>query len=109
MSLSPLDPLTYFFASVASTANLVAGRYEEAIRLARQSLNANRLHTPSLRALAVGQVMTGRMSEAHETAGVLRRLEPRLTVREFRERYPGRDSPQAEIFARALLAAGLPA
>jgi TolB-like protein/CRP-like cAMP-binding protein len=109
MSLSPLDPLMYFFASVASTANLVAGRHEEAIRLARQSLSTNRLHTPSLRALAVGQVMSGRTSEACDTVRVLRRLEPRLTVRTFRERYPGRESPQAEIFARALLAAGLPA
>ena len=109
MSLSPLDPLMYFFTSVASTANLVAGRYEEAMRLARQSLGANRLHTPSLRALAVGQVLTGRVADARETVDTLRRLEPRLTVRAFRERYPGRESPQAEIFAGALLEAGLPA
>jgi len=109
MSLSPLDPLMYFFASVASTANLVAGRYPQAIELAKQSLRANRLHTPSLRALAVGQVLSGDIAGARRAVTALRELEPALTVSAFSRHYPGRDSPQAEIFARALLAAGLPA
>jgi len=109
MSLSPLDPLMYFFTSVGSTANLVAGRYDKAIELATQSLRANRLHTPSLRALAVGQVLSGDIAAARQAVKALRELEPALTVRDFRHRYPGRDSPQAETFARALLSAGLPA
>src|SRR5687767_1565550 len=109
LSLSPLDPMRYFFCSVASTANLVAGRHEKAIALAKESLLANRLHTPSLRALAVGQVMAGDMAAARGAVETLRTLEPALTVRNFRERYPGRDSPQARMFADALLAAGLPA
>jgi adenylate cyclase len=109
MSLSPLDPLMYFFASMASTANLVAGRYEKAIELARQSLRANRLHTPSLRALAVGQALSGDIGSAQQTVSTLRELEPTLTVGDFSRRYPGRDSAQAATFARALLSAGLPA
>jgi adenylate cyclase len=109
MSLSPLDPLMYFFTSVASTASLVAGHYDKGIELATQSLRANRLHTPSLRALAVGHVLSGDIRSAKHAVRKLRELEPTLTVHEFRDRYPGRDSPQADIFARALLTAGLPA
>ena len=50
-----------------------------------------------------------RPAEAAETIRRLRELDPALTVTKFRERYPGRDSPQAERFASALRAAGLPA
>ena len=109
MSLSPLDPLKYFFTSVGSTANLVAGRYDIAVDLATQSLRANRLHTPSLRALAVGHVLSGDTASARQAVTRLRELEPTLTVSEFRRRYPGRESPQSEIFAGALRTAGLPA
>ncbi len=109
LSLSPLDPMIYYFNSLASTANLVGECYEHAIELATRSLRENRLHTPTLRALAVGLVLSGRIEEARETVRRLRQLEPGLTVGAFRARYPGRDSPQAARFAAALLAAGLPA
>jgi hypothetical protein len=109
LSLSPLDPMTYYFNSLASTANLVGECYERAIELATRSLRENRLHTPTLRALAVGLVLSGRVEEARGTVSQLRALEPGLTVRAFEARYPGRDSPQAARFGAALLAAGLPA
>jgi TolB-like protein len=108
LSLSPLDPMIYYFNSLASTANLVGERYERAIELASRSLRENCLHTPSLRALTVAQVLSGRLDDARQTVSKLRELEPGLTVRVFRQRYPGRDSPQAERFATALQAAGLP-
>jgi tetratricopeptide (TPR) repeat protein len=108
LALSPLDPMIYYFNSLASTANLIGERYDRAIELAVRSLRENRLHTPTLRTLAAAQVLTGRLNEARETMHELRELEPELTVGGFRERYPGRDSPQAARFADALLAAGLP-
>ncbi len=108
LSLSPLDPMIYFFNSLASTANLIGERYERAIELATRSLRENRLHTPTLRTLAVAQVLSGRLNEARETMRELRELEPALTVGAYLARYPGRDSPQAGRFAAALLAAGLP-
>jgi TolB-like protein/class 3 adenylate cyclase/Tfp pilus assembly protein PilF len=109
LSLSPLDPMIYYFNSVASTANLLAGRYEQAIELAERSLRDNRLHTPTLRTLAAAQVESGRMQEARETVRGLQAVEPGLTVAVFRARYPGRDSPQGARFMAALAAAGLPA
>jgi len=109
LSLSPLDPMIYYFHSLASTANLVGGCYERAIELATRSLRENRLHTPTLRTLAVALVLSGRIEEARETVRRLRELEPGLTVGTFRARYPGRDAPQFEKFAAALRTAGLPA
>ncbi|TAN54070.1 MAG: cyclic nucleotide-binding domain-containing protein, partial [Betaproteobacteria bacterium] len=43
LSLSPLDPMAYYFNSLASTANLVGECYERAIELATRSLRENRL------------------------------------------------------------------
>jgi adenylate cyclase len=108
LSLSPLDPMTYYFNSLASTSNLIAAQYERAIAFAQQSLRGNRFHTPSLRSLAAAQVLSGRVDEARETMRNLLSVEPKLTVSIFRARYPGRDSPYCEIFAAALHAAGLP-
>lgn len=108
LSLSPLDPMTYYFHSLAGTANLVAEDYPRAIDFAERSLRENALHTPSLRCLAVGQALSGRMDEARATVSRLRGMEPGLTVSAFRERYPGRGSVHAERFAEALAAAGLP-
>jgi adenylate cyclase len=109
LSLSPLDPMMYYFNSLASTANLIGERYDRAIELADQSLRENRLHTPTLRTLAVAQVLSGRIQQARETVRLVRELEPGLTVAAFRARYPGRDSPQFPRFAAALETAGLPA
>jgi adenylate cyclase len=109
LSLSPLDPMIYYFNSLASTAHLLAGSYERALELSERSLRDNVLHTPTLRTLAAAQVELGRLCEARETVRRLLEVEPGLTVAAFRARYPGRDSPQGERFMAALLAAGLPA
>jgi adenylate cyclase len=109
LSLSPLDPMIYYFTSAAAQASLIAEHYERAIELSKRSLRENRLHTPTLRTLAAALVLSGRVDEARETVNRLRALEPGLTVAAFRARYPGRESPQGERFASALQAAGLPA
>jgi TolB-like protein/CRP-like cAMP-binding protein/Tfp pilus assembly protein PilF len=108
LSLSPLDPLIYYFNSLAGMANLIAERYERAIELSTRSLRENRLHTPTLRTLAAALVLTGRLDEAREAMSRLRALEPGLTAGALRARYPGRDSPQAGRFIGALMEAGLP-
>jgi TolB-like protein/class 3 adenylate cyclase len=108
LSLSPLDPMIYYFNSLAGMANLIGECYERAIELSTLSLRENRLHTPTLRTLAAAFVLSGRLDEAQETVCRLRELEPGLTVGALRARYPGRDSPQAGRITAALLAAGLP-
>jgi class 3 adenylate cyclase/TolB-like protein len=108
LRLSPLDPLKYFYDSLAATAALAAGEYERAIEHARRSLRANRTHTSTLRALAIAQVQTGRDAEARETVRELLRLEPTLTVRAYLERSPSSAFETGRIWSGALRAAGLP-
>ncbi len=108
LSLSPLDPMMYYFNSLAGMAHLVAEQYDRAIELSMRSLRENRLHTPSLRTLVAAFVHTGRLDEARHSMAELRQLEPALTASVLEARYPGRDSPQAGRFIGALLEAGLP-
>ena len=109
LSLSPLDPMIYYFNSLASTAHLLAGSYERALELSERSLRDNLLHTPTLRTLAAAQMELGRVREARDTVRQLLKVEPGLTVTAFRARYPGRATPEGERFMAALVAAGVPA
>src|SRR6267378_1267702 len=108
LSLSPLDPMLYYFNSLAGMSSLVAEQYDRAIELSMNSLRENRLHTPSLRTLAAAFVHSGRLDKARDTMAELRRLEPGLTATVLQARYPGRDSPQGGRFIGALVEAGLP-
>jgi tetratricopeptide (TPR) repeat protein len=109
LSLSPLDPMMYYFNSLAGMANLIGESYERAIELSTRSLRENRLHTPTLRTLAAAYMLSGRTGEAQQAMSTLCELEPTLTAGALRARYPGRESPQAGRFIGALVEAGLPA
>jgi hypothetical protein len=108
LSLSPLDPMIYYFNSLAGMANLVAENYERAIDLSTRSLRENRLHTPTLRTLAAALVLSGRIDEGRQAMNTLRELEPALTAGVLETRYPGRESSHAGRFIGALVEAGLP-
>lgn len=111
LRLSPLDPLRYFYLSLAASAAISAGRYDEAITLAQTSLRSNRVHLSTYRALAMAQSLSGRVEDATKTVEQLLHLDPGFTVRRFKERFPGRDrSPTfTQQLADALSRAGLPA
>jgi adenylate cyclase len=109
LSLSPLDPMRYYYLTFAATAQLAAGDYGRALTLAQQSVRANRTHVPAFRNLAIAQVLSGDEASAQTTIRELLQLEPTSTVSAFRARYPGRDSSQIDRFAHALSTAGLPA
>lgn len=106
--LSPLDPLQYYFDSLAATAALSAGRYERAIELARRSLRANRTHTSTLRALAIAQVQLGHIEDARRTVAELLSLEPTLSVERYLERSPSSAYETGRIWSEALRIAGVP-
>ena len=108
LRLSPLDPLRYFYDSLAASAAITAGKYERAIELARRSLKANRTHTSTYRALAIAQSLSGQMDDARGTVQRLLLLEPAFTVTQFLARTPAKGA-LASTVADALLRAGLPA
>ena len=107
-TLSPLDPLKYYYDSFAAHALVAAGRYKEAIALGQESLRANCTHSPTLRTVAIAQVLDGQIEDARQTVRRFLSLEPRATVSAYRERYPGGASRDAVKYAQALRLAGLP-
>jgi tetratricopeptide (TPR) repeat protein len=108
LSLSPIDPMRYFYDVHGSATALAAGRYERAIELAKRALKANRLHTSTYRSLAIAQSLAGRLEEARGTVEQLLLHEPGYSVQTFLERSAGSKFGQGERFARALRDAGLP-
>ncbi|MFZ2649075.1 MAG: adenylate/guanylate cyclase domain-containing protein [Burkholderiaceae bacterium] len=108
LSLSPLDPMRYYYLSFAAHAALAAGQYVEAIDLARRSIKANCTHAPTFRSMTIAQVLSGQVHEARASAGRLLALEPTFTLREFRAQYPGAHSKHARSYFDALKQAGLP-
>lgn len=82
-SLSPLDPLTYFFDVILASGQTINGNYAEAIEFAKRALRANRHHQPALRVLLHAQVDSGQMTQARETLGLLLVEMPNLTVSNY--------------------------
>jgi adenylate cyclase len=108
LMLSPLDPLRYYYESLAATAAHSAGQYERAIDLAKRSLRSNRVHPSTLRALAIAQSQLGLMEEARRTIEELRELTPNLTVRSYLADNPSSEYETGKVWSEALRRAGLP-
>ncbi len=108
--LSPLDPIKYFYDSLAASASITGGNYERAIELATRSLKANRTHTSTYRALAIAQSLSGDVVSARATVKSLLNLDSSFTLTKFLDRYPGRKcAPEfAQKLADALALAGAP-
>lgn len=108
LKLSPLDPLRYFYDSLAGTAAASAGAYDRAIELCRRSLKSNRTHTSTYRALAIALARSQRLQEARQTVQELLKLEPGFNLRGFAERSPTSKFPHGREVLEALRQAGVP-
>jgi adenylate cyclase len=108
LKLSPLDPLRYFYESLAATAALSNKDYPAAVEFAKASLKANRMHTSTWRALAIAHAMLGARKESKDAVEKLLQLEPDLTVSKFLERTPSAPYWTGAEWAKALSSAGLP-
>lgn len=108
LRLSPLDPLRYYFDSLAAAAMLGAHDYARAIELAERSLRSNRAHLATFKVLVLAQTLAGDMEGAAHTARELRARAPAFSVEHFLSHSPWRVSPEASTFAAALREAGVP-
>jgi adenylate cyclase len=109
LRLSPIDPLRYFFESLAATAVAGNGNWQGAIDLARRSIKNNRTHSSTWRTLVYALVMSDQPDQARVAAQELMRIEPGLRVQHWlHERFPGRDGPMGVPWAHALRLAGVP-
>lgn len=108
LRLSPLDPIRYFYDSLAATAALAGGKPARAVELAERSLKANRRHTSTLRALAVGRWQMGDQSGARAAVAEMLRHEPELTVSRWKARSPSNAFAISDVWAEAFAGAGMP-
>jgi len=109
LQLSPLDPIRYYYESLAGAAMLGARRYQRAIELSRHSLQLNRMHLSTFRVLAMAQALSGDMAGARLTVAELLGRDPSFNVATFRSKSPWRISPDVVELTDALHEAGVPA
>jgi adenylate cyclase len=82
-SLSPIDPLKYYFDMLFAAALLANNDHNQAIKFALQSLRANRYHSPTLRVLVTAQVEAGLVEDARKTLALLLEEAPGLTISSY--------------------------
>lgn len=108
MSLSPYDPLMCAYSASASLAHLAAGQYERSIEFALRSIRDNRAYSAAYKLLIPALVLSGHATEARGPANQLLRLEPGLTVAQFKNRFPGGTHEIGRLCSDALASAGIP-
>ena len=110
LKLSPLDPLRYYYHSLAASTAACCGHFDRAIELATSSIRLNRTHVSTYRALAIAQALSGKTTEARATAALLLAYEHGYTVHQFIDRFPARLEAPDHMYALAegLRIAGVP-
>jgi class 3 adenylate cyclase/tetratricopeptide (TPR) repeat protein len=108
LRLSPLDPLRYFYDSLAATAAISAGHYDRALDLANRSLRANRTHASTLRARMVSQWQLGQHDEARQTLQELLRVDPHFTVERYIARSPSTGYETGRVWVDIFRQIGVP-
>ncbi|MCL3881115.1 hypothetical protein [Marivita sp. GX14005] len=105
--LSPVDPFGYYFDSLASSAHLAGGEYEEALELADRSLAANDRHISTLRSRIAALHALDRGDEARRTASELQRRFPDFSLDDYRRTHPSAGSKTGQLVITALSEAGI--
>jgi len=80
MRLSPLDPFMRGPQTTMAVANLMAGRYAEAVSWAAKALQPDPKFAPAWRIAAAGHALAGHIEEAQAACARLRQLDPLLRV-----------------------------
>jgi tetratricopeptide (TPR) repeat protein len=79
-SLSPIDPLKYYYDLMLASGKATNGEYDQAITLAQRSLKANAHHQPTLRVLMFSQAQADRLDEARLTLARMLKENPNFSV-----------------------------
>jgi TolB-like protein/Tfp pilus assembly protein PilF len=108
MALSPYDPLMCAYFGSASLAYFADKQYERAIEFAMRSIRENRSYSAPYKLLIPALVLSGRVADAKGAANQLLRLEPGLTVAQFRRRSPVAVGGTGELVCECLATAGVP-
>ena len=106
--LSPFDPLSFFFCTVAGIAELIASRYDQSIGWLRKAQRLNTRFVPCHRTLTASLALSGDLEGAREAGRNLLAVEARFRVSVFESRYPLRRSGDLQRLVAGLRLAGLP-
>ncbi len=106
-SLSPVDPLQYFFNLLTGNALLADHQLEQALACGRLSLRANKHHVPTLRLLLTAYAELGKIDEGKAIMAQLRAEAPELTVSSYVS-MGSNESPLRQRIAHAMRQLGLP-
>ena len=108
LRLSPSDPLAYRFLTGAAVANLLMGRFDEAVSFGEEARRRQTRWGPTFRTLAAAYAQLGQLDKAKEALARLLEREPSATISHYRSRLPYRIPEQAEKLWEGLRKAGLP-
>lgn len=108
LRLSPLNPLRYFYLSLAASALLPTENYHRVIELARESARLNQFHPSTFRVLAIACAMIDDIDSARVAVSRLMDLEPGFTVTQFLQRAPSANTRMGPLCAEAFRRAGVP-
>jgi tetratricopeptide (TPR) repeat protein len=82
-TLSPIDPMKYYYDMMLATALSVNRDYARSIEMAKRSLRANKHHQPTLRSLLLAQGESGQIDGAKETLAQLLKESPNFTIASY--------------------------
>lgn len=109
MSLSPMDPIRYYFESLAASSAICAGQPTLAIQWATQSIRRNAFHAHTHRALITAYWLADQPESARNAARKLLTLSPGTTVDKFLRNSVSADLRFGQQMAAALRDSGIPA
>jgi adenylate cyclase len=107
-SISPLDPMAYFFDVFAASVYGAAGYVAEALTCAERAVKANPHHLSGLIVLLVAQHDAGRFDEARNSAVRYLQMRPTASVQRYLDAHPDRGGVVSLRESRAMLDAGIP-
>lgn len=108
LELSPIDPMRYYYESLAASSALAAEDYARAITLCQASLKRNAIHAHSYRALITAYWFAGQPHLAEQTAVQMLRHLPQTRIDNFLKHSASHSFAFGQKMAHAMLGAGIP-
>jgi TolB-like protein len=108
LSLSPQDPLAFWYHTSLCIAHYTNGSYEEAAHWGQIALRENSRYTAGLRHTVAALGALGRTEDAAPFLRMMLDVDPNFRVLDRIANYPYRDPHCLDLLRSHLLAAGLP-
>ncbi|HYM01439.1 MAG TPA: winged helix-turn-helix domain-containing protein [Stellaceae bacterium] len=107
LQLSPRDPFSAVYAGIAAYAQFVGRNYDEAMRLARESIRQRGDFVGAHRVLTAAAGMAGQTEVAATALRELRRAQPGISLAWIANQMPIQDDTEREHYLEGFRRAGL--